>query len=299
MRLFLLALTLIVSFSTFGQRTIMGEVRSKEDNAALPGVNVIEKGTDNTVISDGDGKFTITCKSNKPTLQFSFIALKSVEVSVDTAYLIVYLEVDEEQAKIKTRFGMYPEYTAIGFSAGLNYTPVGISVVNALPMLFGMRALTTTYLTYRTGLNGNDFISVELQKDQLINFRYNARYINLILGYNNRHIAKRNDIWDTQEFTITPELQLDFFLVRVGYGRQSFNNVETLKSNEGFVFGVGNYFKWNGAIIATAKKWNNYWQTEVQLKKGFEKSDAEVGIRFETLARYRELELLLLYRFHY
>jgi hypothetical protein len=299
MRPILQILIVSVTFSAFGQRTIEGEVRLKDDNSVLPGVNVIEKGTDNRVNSDGDGKFKITCKSTNLILEFSFIGLKTNEVTADKDYLTVYLETDEEQLKGKTRFGIYPEYTSIGFNSGLNYTPIGINIKNALPMLFGIKVLTTTAITYRTDLNGNEFINVRLQKDQLIDFHCNDRYINLIFGYDKKAISKDNDTWDAEELTIIPELQFDGFLFLVGYGRQSFNDIETLKSNEGLVLGLGKHFNWNATIIGTAKKWNSYWQTEFQFIKGFNKNDFEFGIRFETLDTYRELDLLVLYRIHY
>ena len=62
---------------------------------------------------------------------------------------------------------------------------------------------------------------------------------------------------------------------------------------------MGKYFDWNAKILATAKKWNNYWQTDSQFIKGFKKNDFEFGMRFETLGKYRELDLLMLYRIHY
>ncbi len=300
MRQIVLSILIVaVTFTAFGQRTIEGEVRLKNDYSALPGVNVIEKGTNNRVNSNQDGKFKITCTSSNPKLEFSFIGLKTIEVTVNKDYLTVYLETDEEQLKEKTRFGIYPEYTSIGFNCGLNYTPIGVNIKNALPMLFGIKVLTTTDITYRIDLDQNEFINVRLQKDRLIDFRYNTRYLNLILGYSKRNISNDTNTWDTEEFAIIPELQYDDFLFLVGYGRQSFNNMESLKSNEGFVFGLGKYFNWNATVIGTAKKWNNYWQTEFQFIKRFDKNDFEFGIRFETLDNYRELDLLVLYRIHY
>jgi hypothetical protein len=299
MRQILPILMIVVTFSAFGQRTIDGEIRLKADNSVLPGVNVIEKGTDNKVNSNADGKFRITCQLRNPTLEFSFIGLRTTEVTTDKDYLIVYLQEDEELLKVKTRFGIYPQYTSIGLNSGFNYTPIGVNLRNALPILFGMKMLTTTDITYRTDLVENEFINIKIQRDQLIDFRYNARYINLILTYNRRDISKDNDIFDTEEFTIVPELHFDEFLFLAGYGRQSFNYIETLKSNEGFVFGLGKYFNWNGTIIGTAKKWNGYWQTEVQFIQGFEKNDFEFGVKFETLDKYRELVLFILYRIHY
>lgn len=299
MRLPILTLIVTATFSAFGQRTIEGEIRRKDDNSSLPGVNVVEKGTDNRVNSNAEGKFKITCKSTNPTLEFSFIGLKTIILTADKDYLTVYLETDEEQLKEKTRFGVYPEYTSIGFNSGLNYTPIGVNVRNALPMLFGVKILATTDIIYRTDLGENEFINVRLQKDRLIDFRYNARYLNLIFSYNKRNISKDSGIWDIEEFTIIPELEFDGFLFLLGYGRQSFNDIETLKSNEGLVFGLGKHFNWNASLIGTAKKWNGYWQTEFQFIKGFDKNDFEFGIRVETLDKYRELDLLVLYRIHY
>lgn len=296
----LLPLFLIAaSASAFAQKTIEGEIRSKADSMTLPGVTVIEVGTDNQVSSDPDGKFKIVCKSANSVLQFSFVGSKTIEVEGNGNYLVVYLEEDLEQLKVKTRFGIYPRYTSIGFNSGFNYTPVGLNVTNALPTLFGIRMLTATSVTYRTDFNKNHFFDVEIQKERLIDFRYNARWINLILGYNRRNIYENSQTWDTEELTIVPELRLDEFLFLIGYGRQSLNDIETLKSNEGFIFGLGRYFKWNGLIIGTAKKWNNYWQAECKLMKGFEKNDFEFGVRFEMLDKYTELDLLLLYRIHY
>ena len=299
MRQILLALTVMVTFSALGQRIIEGEIRLKSDSLPLGGVNVIEKGTDNEVNSDARGKFRITCKSADPTLEFFFLGLKTIEITSDSDQLTVYLEEDEEQARVKTRFGIYPEYTSVGFNSGVNYTPIGINIRNALPMLFGVKMLTTTDVTYRTNFGENDVVRIKVRKDQLIGFRYYSRYINLVLSYNRMNNSKDNYPVNAEDFAIVPELQFGRFLFLVGYGRQSFNDIETLKRNEGIIFGLGRYLNWNAAITAVAKKWSNYWQTEFQFIKGFERNDFEFGIRFETLKNYRELDLLLLYRIHY
>jgi hypothetical protein len=298
MKLLALIIFTTLTFPLAAQRIISGEVRMKNDSVTLPGINVTEKGTENVVYSDTDGKFSITCKSANPTLEFSFIGLKTIQLTPGNEYLVVYLEEDEEQMKEKVRFGMYPSYTSIGFNSGINYTPVGARVKNALPVLFGIKVLTTSEATFRTDLNDNEFLDLRIRKDQLINFHTGFRCLNLNLAYLKRHISREQNTWNTEEFTVVPELQFDSFIFQVGYGRQSYNDIETLSSNEGFVFGI-EYFLSYAGFTATAKKWSNYWQTEFRFTKGFKKSDFELAARFETLDNYRELDLVVSYAIHY
>lgn len=48
----------------------------------LPGVNIMEKGTTNGVISDLDGKFTLSVSGTNSVLVVSFVGYASQEVSV-------------------------------------------------------------------------------------------------------------------------------------------------------------------------------------------------------------------------
>src|SRR4030042_1452296 len=52
------------------------------DGNSLPGVNIIEKGTDNGTISDIDGRFTITVAGPEATLVFSFVGYLQEEMTV-------------------------------------------------------------------------------------------------------------------------------------------------------------------------------------------------------------------------
>jgi TonB-dependent starch-binding outer membrane protein SusC len=63
------------------ERTISGKVTSAKDASALPGVNVVIKGTTSGTVTDVQGLYTITAPSNA-TLQFSFIGLVTQEVEV-------------------------------------------------------------------------------------------------------------------------------------------------------------------------------------------------------------------------
>ena len=65
------------------QKLITGKITSMEDGSALPGVNVVVKGTTIGTVTDIDGQYQISVPVNiDPTLVVSFIGLNSEEVKV-------------------------------------------------------------------------------------------------------------------------------------------------------------------------------------------------------------------------
>ena len=62
------------------QRNISGIVKD-ETQSAVPGVSVVEKGTNNGTVTDAEGKFTITVPENA-VLVVSFIGMKRIEVPI-------------------------------------------------------------------------------------------------------------------------------------------------------------------------------------------------------------------------
>lgn len=63
------------------QKNVTGRLIDAKNNP-LVGVNVVEKGTINGVITGTDGKFSISLTSASPTLVFSFIGYESREIAV-------------------------------------------------------------------------------------------------------------------------------------------------------------------------------------------------------------------------
>jgi iron complex outermembrane receptor protein len=82
--LFLLNITFL-----FAQKDISGVVKDNS-GAALPGVNVIEKGTKNGVSTDIDGAYKISVEDGA-TLVFSFIGYSSVEKAANSAVINIVL----------------------------------------------------------------------------------------------------------------------------------------------------------------------------------------------------------------
>ena len=73
---YLAVLLLCGATTAFAQSTVSGKVTSSDDGSALPGVNILEKGTSNGTVSDSDGNFTISVGANA-TLILSFVGFTS------------------------------------------------------------------------------------------------------------------------------------------------------------------------------------------------------------------------------
>jgi len=71
------------SFTDDQQRTVIGSI-TDSSGEALPGVNILEKGTLNGAISDADGRFTLNVASESSVLVFSFVGYTPQEVTVGT-----------------------------------------------------------------------------------------------------------------------------------------------------------------------------------------------------------------------
>lgn len=77
---------LLLMFLTIGafaqESTVSGKVTSEEDGSALPGVNVVLKGTSIGVTTDINGVYRLSVPSSGGVLVFSFIGLTTQEISI-------------------------------------------------------------------------------------------------------------------------------------------------------------------------------------------------------------------------
>jgi len=65
----------------FAQKTVTGTVTGA-DNAPLPGVSIIVKGTTTGTLTDIDGKYSLTVPANAQALVFTFVGMQSQEVAI-------------------------------------------------------------------------------------------------------------------------------------------------------------------------------------------------------------------------
>ncbi len=118
--IFILVLVLLTNVHAMAQ-TLTGRVISDGDNQPLPGVAVVEKGTNNGTATDIDGQFSL--KLNDPQeaiLVFSFIGYEKQEIpvagrtSLDVALKSSDIAVDEV---VVTALGLKREKKALTYSA--------------------------------------------------------------------------------------------------------------------------------------------------------------------------------------
>ena len=83
-KIVLLCFSFVFVLSAWAQeRMITGKVSSQEDGSALPGVNVVLKGTTNGTVTDVDGNYKLSVPSSGGSLVFSFIGMATQEVAID------------------------------------------------------------------------------------------------------------------------------------------------------------------------------------------------------------------------
>lgn len=116
----LLSFALVIGLSAWAQeRVVSGKVTSQEDGSALPGVNVVLKGTTNGTVTDADGNYKLTVPSSGGSLVFSFIGLQTSEVEIGQRSVIdVALGLDVQQLSevVVTGQGIAKEKKALGYA---------------------------------------------------------------------------------------------------------------------------------------------------------------------------------------
>lgn len=99
---------LLSGFALPETKTITGVVTSAEDGSALPGVNVVLKGTSKGTATDAKGKYSIQVPASGGTLVFAFVGLITQEVKIGTRTVInvaMSLDVAQLSEVVVTGYG--------------------------------------------------------------------------------------------------------------------------------------------------------------------------------------------------
>jgi TonB-linked SusC/RagA family outer membrane protein len=118
-----MALAVLLAFNSWAQeRTVTGRVTSAEDGSALPGVNVVLKGTTTGTVTDVEGNYKISVPSDGGTLVFSFIGLTTTEIGIGSRSVVdIQLAADVTQLSevVVTGYGIQDKRTLTGSVASV------------------------------------------------------------------------------------------------------------------------------------------------------------------------------------
>ncbi len=117
---FIYLLLLGVVFDAHSQdRTITGTVTSEEDNTALPGVNVVVKGTTIGTVTDIEGNYRLSVPQDAATLVFSSVGFTNKEVEIgnqETINLVLSPDVTSLSEVVVTALGITKEKRTLTYS---------------------------------------------------------------------------------------------------------------------------------------------------------------------------------------
>jgi TonB-linked SusC/RagA family outer membrane protein len=119
-KILLTCYALVFALASFAQeRTVSGKVTSTEDGTALPGVNVVVKGTTIGTSTDSNGAYSLAIPSAGGALVFSFIGLEAKEIAIGERTVVdvsLALDITQLSEVVVTALGVERESKTLGFS---------------------------------------------------------------------------------------------------------------------------------------------------------------------------------------
>ena len=117
---FLVLLIVLVAQISFAQERVVSGVVADNAGMPLPGVSVLVKGTKSGTQTDFDGKFSIKATPSQ-VLIFSFIGMKTQEVSASSAKINVKMQDDSQTLEevVVTALGIKKQERALGYATSV------------------------------------------------------------------------------------------------------------------------------------------------------------------------------------
>ncbi len=133
-----------IAVSSFAQeRTVTGRVTSTEDGTALPGVNVILKGTTSGTSTDADGNYSVAVPSSGGALIFSFIGLESKEIEIGERTVVnvsLSLDITQLSEVVVVGYGTQTKRDLSGSIASIKGDEIALAPVQSFEQAMGGRA---------------------------------------------------------------------------------------------------------------------------------------------------------------
>ena len=143
-----------LAFAAQGQSTITGKVIDSRNRLPLVKVQVTLKGTNQSILTDEKGKFTISYHNENQVLVISFIGYLSQEIPIKTSTpLKVVLKHDKSFIKYPlppSSFNPPEPFLQLSYMQSVNHTPFGLELKSLIPAYLVVHRLFTK-LQYQWG----------------------------------------------------------------------------------------------------------------------------------------------------
>jgi hypothetical protein len=270
-----------ISWTTWSQISITGKVITSDDKSALPGVNVVEKGTQNGTTTKDDGTFVLEVSDPNAILVFSFIGMITQEFPLK----------GQRQVFIKAKWDCHKDFfdsqqIMIYANSGIINNPIGGQLNVASPWLLG--GVVKGLCSYQTNLNENEFQRGQIE---LTHYISNCDF-DIDFRWSYRKVSFDNNL-DFYANSFESDLNFRNIKLIAGYSQLNFSRLET-NSNEtlsGAVIGVGTYF--NIPLHPTAIAKVGIYKDKVEYQAEIEGGHKRLlcSIRFYKLDSFNELNL--------
>lgn len=192
----------------------------------LPGANIIEKGTNNGIQSDLDGKFSITVKNANATIEISFLGFQTREIAINgqsTITIVLMEDASSLNEVVVVGYGVKKKVTVTGAVVEIKTAEILQSkTANLANNLTGR--IAGLVINSRGGEPGKDEVSIRIRG---IGTTGNTEPLYVIDGIPNRGNFERLNPEDIESISILKDASAAI------YGAQSANGVILVTTKRG------------------------------------------------------------------
>jgi hypothetical protein len=275
-----LILTILTTTTAWCQVTVIGTVITSDDKSALPGVNVVEKGTENGTNTNPDGRFSITVTDPKATLVFSFIGFQTQEFQLKGRTEIkLTLKLDCNKDFFDAN------HIIVYANSGLAHNPLGGQIEMSSPYT-SIGVIKGSY-SYQTNLDVNEFQTGQVELSHPIS----TCEFDMDFRWSYRNVSFKKDF---QSIANSGEAQLNLRNINLiaGYSHLDMTKISEndTKGSSGILLGLGKEIFFRpiyGTLSAKAAIYHMNVEYEAEFESGYRWF--QYFIRYYKLDRFGEL----------
>ncbi len=281
-------------FSSYGQIAISGKVVDAE-NMAIPGVTIVEKGTENSTFSDIEGDFKLQVTDSHSIIELHFLGYKPIALAIGKKrYLLVKLKED-------CLIDFFDENDIwLGLSSDPVNNPLGGFFHMTYPLIWGVTLIGE--IGYQSNLSDNYRLDTKLGVIHLIT---HCDY-DMDLDVNYRNI-KVNDKFLFKNYTIEskinfsrPRIFPNYTILYLGCGLSDMNKSDFHYTNQmGYLLGIGTKTSVPLLVEIGVKAiyWTNFWEWKGEIARKMKY--IVVAAEFDIIDTSFTMGIKIGYRFNY